>query len=122
MTKRVRTTITVSPETLEVFKRMAAAGNMSMSSCIGDWLDETAEGAQLIALKMEEAKRAPMRVLNEMKAVIAGMNDMVNEDMAKVRQAGSVRGASARPASPSAPSSNTGLKSPTRAKQSGGKS
>ena len=119
MTKRIRTTINVTPETLEIFKRMAAAGNMSISACIGDWLDDTAEGAQLIALKMEEAKRAPMTVLREMKALIAGVNDSLDQDIRERRQAGTVRGASARPAPLSAPSSNTGLNSQRKAKTGG---
>ena len=122
MTKRVRTTITVTPETLEIFKRMAAAGNMSISACIGDWLDDTAEGAELITLKMEEAKRAPMTVMREMKAMISGISDSLDADMTAMRQAGAVRGASARPAAKAAPSSNTGLKSQKQDNRRGGKS
>ena len=78
MTVRIRTTISVSIETYEIFKRMAAAGNMSVSRCMGDWLTDTGEAAEMITVKMEEAKMAPMRVMREMKAMVAGMGGEVD--------------------------------------------
>lgn len=78
MTVRIRTTISVSIETYEIFKRMAAAGNMSVSRCMGDWLTDTGEAAEMITVKMEEAKLAPMRVMREMKAMVAGMGGEVD--------------------------------------------
>lgn len=111
MTERIRTTISIEPEVLDVFKRMAEAGNMSVSRAMGEWLGDTAEAAELIVLKMEEAKKAPMAVMREMQAMIAGMSDQVDMDMEKLRQtAGAVRVAARRSAA-AAPSSNTGLKS-----------
>ncbi len=119
MTERIRTTISLTPEALEIFKRMADAGNMSVSRCMGDWLADTAEAAEVITLKMEEAKRAPLRVMNEMRALVAGLadsvdqaGDQVREQLRKDREGG----AQATPSGPSAassagepPSSNTGV-------------
>jgi len=90
-TNRVRTTISLTPEVHAVFKRMAEAGNTSISVAMGDWLGNTCEAAELITVKMEEAKRAPMLVMKELQAVFAD--------------------ASAYAAEVAAPSSNTGLKS-----------
>lgn len=62
-----------------MFKRMADAGNTSVSRCMGDWLTDTMEAAEMITLKMEDAKRAPMRVIKEMRAMVAGMVGSVDE-------------------------------------------
>lgn len=109
---RVRTTISLSPEALAIFKRMADAANMSVSRCMGDWLVDTADAAEMLTLKMEEAKRAPLQVMREMRAMVAGMgltvDDMeqeVRRSRAEGRASGTVRGAGA--AVP--PSSNTGV-------------
>ena len=119
MTERIRTTISLTPEALEVFKRMADAGNMSVSRCMGDWLSDTAEAAEMITLKMEEAKKAPMRVMKEMRALVAGLADSVDEatdDARKALREGRAGGAAAPPSGPNEarssaepPSSNTGV-------------
>lgn len=112
MTERIRTTISITPEVHEVFKRMAAAGNMSTSRAMGEWLGDTAEGAEMIVLKMEEAKRAPLAVMRELQALVIGMSEAVDSDMQKVRalSGGGVRGAGRRRSEPSVPpSSNTGV-------------
>lgn len=113
-TERVRTTISITPQALSVFKRMAEAGNMSISRCMGDWLVDTAEAAEMLTTKMEEAKRAPLRVMKEMRAMVAGLSASVDETEDWVRQrkqADSDRRAP-RPGADDAsepPSSNTGV-------------
>ena len=126
-TERIRTTISITPEALEVFKRMAEAGNMSISRCMGDWLVDTADAAEMLTLKMEEAKRAPLQVMREMRAMVAGMSIGVDEAEAEVRARRAVaRASGARPgvAAPRPPSSNTGVLVPPermRKAKSGGK-
>lgn len=127
MTIRIRTTISLTPEAHAIFKRMANAANMSTSRAMGEWLSDTSDAAEMIVLKMEDAKKAPMRVMREMQAMIAGMNDQVKADIVKVRRKGSGAAglvhASQTLSSPlGAPSSNTGLKSPTASKTTGPKS
>jgi hypothetical protein len=116
MTERIRTTISLSPESYEVFKRMADAGNMSISRCMGDWLGDTLDAAEMITLKMEDAKRAPMRVIREMRAMVAGLALAVDDADADARQVRRVRGAQRRvagvPGVP--PSSNTGVLVPSK--------
>ena len=111
-TERIRTTISLDPEALEIFKRMAEAGNMSVSRCMGDWLTDTADAAQMITLKMEEAKVAPMRVLREMRALVAGMDGVVDDAEREVRgrrAEGRASGTGRGGAVPNPPSSNTGV-------------
>jgi predicted CopG family antitoxin len=119
MTERIRTTISVDPEVYEIFKRMAAAANQSVSRTMGDWLTDTADAATMITTKMEEAKSAPVRVMRELQAMVAGMGKEVDEITEVVRgkrraergvrhaQRGAVAGSASVP-----PSSNTGGKSP----------
>ena len=78
MNERVRTTISLDPEVLDVFRRMADASNTSVSRCMGDWLTDTADAARVIALQVEEARRAPLAVLRDMKAVMAGITAQVS--------------------------------------------
>lgn len=116
--ERIRTTISLTPEALAVFKRMSEAGNVSVSRCMGDWLIDTLDAAEMITAKMEDAKVAPMRVLKEMRALVAGMGDAVMDSEREVRQRraegrnGTGRGADAPPPPPS----NTGVLVPPRTK------
>lgn len=111
-TERIRTTISLEPEALEIFKRMAEAGNMSVSRCMGDWLTDTADAAQMITLKMEEAKKAPLKVMREMRAMVAGMGSAVDEIEVEVRAQRSMGRASGPRTGvtvPKPPSGNTGV-------------
>lgn len=122
MSERIRTTISISPEALEVFKRMAAAANMSVSRAMGDWLMDTSDAAEMITVKMEDAKKAPMRVMRELKAMVAGMDGELETVMNGLRERRADTpnappererrrsGSEYVPAIP--PSSNTGGKSP----------
>jgi hypothetical protein len=88
MPDRIRTTISVSPEAYEIFKRMAAAANVSVSRTMGDWLMDTADAAEMITSKMEDAKKAPMRVMRELKALVSGMDVEVESVMTGLRARG----------------------------------
>ncbi len=110
---RIRLTISVTPESHEVFTRMAEAAGMSLGKCMGDWLHDTIDGAQFVAMKMEEARKAPKVVMREMQAFARGLVADVDADAEQMRKTGQVgpryegaRGRSGvRP-----PSSNTGGK------------
>jgi hypothetical protein len=120
---RVRTTINVDREVYEIFVGMAASGNMSVGKCIGEWLADTAEGAQFVASKMVEARKAPMVVMREMQAMASGLQDNVADTIRGIqdrskgsppqRQRGGAAGGRSRGAGGGvAPSGNTGLKVP----------
>ena len=120
MSDRIRLTITVTPEVRDVFARMADAGGMSLGKCMGEWLGDTIEGAQFVAQKMEDARKAPRVVMREMQAASLGLLQEINATAATVRQAGAASAARPRPVVPSPPSSNTGGKVPGKTR--GGRS
>lgn len=126
--ERVRLTISVPKEAHEVFTRMAETTGQSVGRVMGDWLQDTLEGAQFVTQKMEEAKRAPKTVMRELQAFSRGMasavDELVDEAREKERRGrmpavpapGAARVGAAQP-----PSSPTGGKSPgeTRKAQGG---
>lgn len=85
---QVRLTITVTPEVHAAFKRLADAGSMSISRAMGDWLADTLEAAELMALKMEEARAAPKRVIREMHAYALGLVDETGAMLNQITRAG----------------------------------
>lgn len=129
-TDRVRTTISLDPEVYEIFKRMAELTRTSVSRCMGEWLADTADGAQFVAAKMAEARNSPMTVMREMQAMAVGLQDEVDKTMAGMRseklrpKAEGAVSASAAASSGRlrAPSSHTGLKSPKTSQNTGSKS
>ena len=121
MTDRVRLTISITPEVHAIFSEMAQASGLSLSRAIGDWLQDTAEGAQFVAAKMAEARRAPQKVMEELQGMAAGLSGgsadrVLSQIQAKAREASGrgprLRGGASKPLVERAPSSNTGLKSP----------
>lgn len=118
MADRIRLTITVTPEVHEVFSRMADTAGMSLGKCMGEWLGDTIEGAQFVADKMEQARKAPRLVMREMQAFSRGLVqevDQVADHLRRERTApDATRQAQAGPDAPFPPSSNTGGKVPRR--------
>ena len=84
----IRLTITVTPETHAVFKRLADAGNQSLSKAMGDWLGETSAAADFMASKMEQARAEPKRVMREMHAYALGLADETSDMLARVSKKG----------------------------------
>lgn len=89
MSERVRLTISIQPEVLEVFRQMAAVSGLSVGRTIGDWCGDTVEGAQMISKKMAEAREAPARVMREFHQMALGIVDEVRvvQDQVRVAQA-----------------------------------
>lgn len=123
MSERIRLTISVTPEVHEVFTSMAEASGMSLGRAMGDWLQDTLEGAQFVASKMQQARRAPQLVMAEMKAVGAGLLAEIQAEQDRMRaERAPASGARqrGRRAAGSPPSSNTGGKVPRENPKSGG--
>ena len=57
--ERTRFTIAVDPDVYEAFAYLAHTSGVSLSRCIGDWLRDTAEAAQMTTLKVRDARRQP---------------------------------------------------------------
>jgi len=116
-TRPPRVSVPISPEVLEVFKRLGRAGNMSTGAAIADWLGDTAEAAEFMASKMEQARAAPKAVMREMHAYALGLADETGEMMRKITEKGASDRASAGKRSaatpveaPNPPPCNTGGK------------
>lgn len=133
MSERIRLTITVQPEVHAVFQRMAQATGVSLGKCMGDWLGDTIEGAEFVAMKVEEARKAPKTVLREFQAITAGLHEELESQISQVgrrgrTQSGSEAGGRGAPINADGvvelirqrsragvpPSSNTGGKSPRK--------
>jgi hypothetical protein len=126
--ERIRLTITVTPEVHETFTRMAAAGSMSLSRAMGDWLADTVEAAAHMATLMERARSAPREVTREMHAYALGLADETGAVMEELRvksaaraTAGAVAYGAARVAAFAPPSGNTGGKVPSEKRKEGGR-
>jgi hypothetical protein len=114
---RIRLTIAVTPEVHAVFSRMAETAGISLGKCMGEWLGDTLEGAEFVARKMEDARKAPRLVMREMQALSRGLVDEVDATAELLRAAGPASGARRQqPAGVSPPSSNTGGKGPGKGK------
>jgi hypothetical protein len=119
MSERIRLTITVTPEVHQIFSNMADAAGISLGKCMGEWLADTADGAQFVALKMQEARKAPKTVMREMQASVRGLAEEVDSTLHDIRLKSQGEGRAAKaqprgasPRTPSPPSSNTGGKVP----------
>lgn len=130
--EKVRFTIAVDQDVYDAFAELAHTSGVSMSRCIGDWLRDTAEAAQMTTLKVRDARRSPQDALH---AFLMSMTPEIERLMregprnawgtaarrARGGESGSEQAqpvAAARtPAPPIPPSSNTGGKSPKKGKR-----
>jgi len=95
-TRPPRVSVPVDAETLEVFERLAKAGNMSTGKAMAEWLKDTMEAAELMASTMERARQAPKLVTAELHAMALGLSENTKELMDKFSKLG--RAARAVPA------------------------
>lgn len=86
MTERIRVTVAITPEVHAVFLDMAKAEGASLSRTMGNWLADTAEGAQFVALKMREARLAPKTVMREFQQMARGLVEEVDADVERIRK------------------------------------
>lgn len=117
--KPPRVSVPLSGEVLEVFQRLAKAGNMSTGRAIAEWLTDTVEAAEYMATTMERARAAPKIVMREMHAYALGLADETGDLMRKMAEKGKAdRAAGVSAAAPTSgglpipPSCNTGGKLP----------
>lgn len=121
MDTRIRTTISLPQDVYEIFKKMADVSGMSVSRCMGDWLRDTSDGAQLVSMKMQQVKQGSTDAIRDIHKVMEQGGDIldfistINQEAARSGRARGLSGSSP------APSSNTGLKSTVGAKPGRGK-
>lgn len=61
---------------------------MSTGRAMGEWLADTVEAAQMMALTMERARAAPKVVIQELQAYSLGMSEELSGIMDKLRRKG----------------------------------
>ena len=83
--KRLRLTIAVSPEVHATFQRMADSTGISLGRAMGDWLEDTMEGAQLLTLQLEKARQAPKTAIKEMQAGLHGLQEEMAQLLDDIR-------------------------------------
>ena len=103
-----RVTVPISAEAYEAFKTMSEVSGVSMGRAIGSWLDETKDGAMMIALQMERAKREPARVLRQLELMTEGAITIADEALTSYRKARDAAEKAGK--EPFPPSCNTGGK------------
>ena len=80
--KPVRVTVPVTPEVQEAFQRLAAASGMSTGKAMGEWLQDTLEGALAMAEMLEKARSAPKQAVRQMHSYVLGLTDVTSELLA----------------------------------------
>ena len=118
---RIRLTISVTPEVHDTFLLLAQASGISISRAMGDWLDDTRDGAAFMAQTVQKAREAPRVAARELHAYALGLSEMTGDLLEDIRQKGRAPGlagdASGAPASRGArttPPSNTGVNRPQK--------
>ena len=76
--KPVRVTVPVTPEVQEAFQRLAAASGMSTGKAMGEWLQDTLEGALAMAEMLEKARQAPKQAVRQMHGYALGLTDLTS--------------------------------------------
>jgi hypothetical protein len=61
---KVRVTLTLDEEVLNVYKTLAEATNVKLSPCINDWLSSTAPSFAVMTRDIEAIKQRPQEALN----------------------------------------------------------
>ena len=79
--KPVRVTVPVTPEVQEAFQRLAVASGMSTGKAMGEWLQDTLEGALAMAEMLEKARQAPKRAVRQMHSYALGLTDLTGDLM-----------------------------------------
>jgi hypothetical protein len=129
--KKIRLTISVTPEVHASFTRLANAGNMSLGNAMGEWMSDTIEGVDYMAFTMERARAAPGIVMKEIHAYALGLADETGQLMRDIAEKGkldrggltgcgsALEGRHGRPPI-STPFSNTGGKVPPTTRKTKG--
>ena len=117
---RVRFTIAVDQDVYNAFADMAHTSGVSLSRCIGDWLRDTAEAAQITTIKLNEVRKSPQEALQAFlrDAIVPGMQKLELEGRTwGAGPGGLLKGGPRSGSAVSPPSSNTGGKSPGKTRR-----
>lgn len=65
----VRFTVSIDPDALAAYQRLADASGLSLARCVGEFLADMRDTAELIGTKVLQARRDPKGVLLELDAL-----------------------------------------------------
>lgn len=83
---KIRTTISVDSEALDVYRHMAQVTGRSLSATLGDWLAETADAAGVVTQAMVKAKKSPTRAMRDLQRYAEGVETQLTELQGQMRQ------------------------------------
>lgn len=86
--KPPRVSVPLDGQVLQVFQRMAKAGNMSTGRAIAEWLSDTVEAAEHMTATMERARSAPKLVMRELHAYALGLADETGDTLREMIKKG----------------------------------
>jgi len=121
--KPIRLTIPVTPEVHAAFTRISEATGTPIGRSMGEWLGDTLDAAEHVATLMEEARKAPRLVAQQLHAYAHGLTDETGDLLNRIRKdpatrvgRTSMRSVPSGPpaASVTPPSCNTGGKVPPK--------
>lgn len=121
---KVRVTVPVTTDTLELFKRLAAVQGTSVGKAMGEWLADTGDAVESMTALLADARKSPVKVARQLHAYSMGVTELTSGllDDLRAKSRGASSGASlratseaaARPRAPkkalTPPVSNTGGK------------
>jgi hypothetical protein len=84
--QRVRVTVPVTPDTLELFKRLASVQGTSVGKAMGDWLTDTADGVHSLIPILIDARRSPLDAARRLNSLALGLSDFTTSVLEDVRQ------------------------------------
>ena len=85
MSEVIRTTVPVTVEVHQAFKRLADAQGISLGRAMSNWLTDTADTAEMVAAQMVKAKAEPVRVLRELQLMAEGSVDTAGSLIDRMR-------------------------------------
>jgi hypothetical protein len=83
-----RLSVPISEELLQTFQRMGKAQGQGAGAAIAEWLEDTSEAAEFMALKLEQARAAPKVVMREMHAYALGLADETGQLVRQLQEKG----------------------------------
>lgn len=94
---KVRVTVPVTTDTLELFKRLAAVQGTSVGKAMGEWLADTGDAVESMTALLADARRSPINVARQLHAYAHGVTDLTSGLLDELRAKARKGGTSAAP-------------------------
>lgn len=111
---KVRVTVPVTPDTLELFRRLAAVQGSSVGKAMGDWLRDTAGAAEQLSAMLADVKARPLEVATRLSGYASAMSEVSTVLVDRIRTESKGGGAEGVPLAGKAPRPRPAQKSAGR--------